>query len=137
KGHHLEKREEVGWAELVGTEIISMTKDTSVRHLMEQAFAKIGESLNPTYEASYMSTVISMVEAGLGITVLPSLALSTLRLPNVQLRPLHNPVVRREIGILSKKNKVFAPAAKVFLEILTKDNSVKTLIREIRWNSGQ
>jgi DNA-binding transcriptional LysR family regulator len=127
----LEKREEVDWESLVGAEFIAMTRDTSVRHLTDQAFAKIGQTLSPTYEASYMSTAISMVEAGLGITVLPSLALSSLRIPNVQVRPLNNPVIKREVGIIYKKNKVFGPAAQAFSEILKKDKAVKNLIYEI------
>jgi DNA-binding transcriptional LysR family regulator len=130
-GHHLEKLEEVDWESLVGAEFIAMTRDTSVRHLTDQAFAKIGQTLSPTYEASYMSTAISMVEAGLGITVLPSLALSSLRIPNVQVRPLNNPVIKREVGIIYKKNKVFGPAAQAFSEILKKDKAVKNLIYEI------
>lgn len=129
--HPLEKCQEVEWGSLVDTEIIAMTRDTSVRHLTEQAFAKIGKTLQPSYEASYMSTAISMVEAGLGITVLPSLALSTLRMPNVQVRPLINPIVRREVGVIHKKNKIFSPATQAFLNVLRNNETIKDLISGI------
>ena len=129
--HQLGKLRKIEWGDLGKHEIISMTRDTSVRHLMEQAFAKIGQSLNPTYEASYMSTAISMVEAGLGVTVLPSLALSTLRIPNVLVRPLENPVVKRQVGVISKRGRALPPAAQAFWETLQNDNFVKQLISDI------
>lgn len=129
--HSLEKWQEVEWDALVDIEMIAMTRDTSVRHLTEQAFAKIGKTLHPSYEASYMSTAISMVEAGLGITILPSLALSTLRIPNVRVRPLINPIVRRDVGIINKKNKIFSPAAQAFLNVLQNNETIKSLISEI------
>ena len=131
QNHHLGKLSKIEWEDLGEHEIIAMTKDTSVRHLMDQAFAKIGQSPNPTYEASYMSTAMSMVEAGLGITILPSLALSTLRIPNVEVRPLENPVVERQVGIIAKRGRVFPPAAQAFLETLQKDKFVKELIFDI------
>lgn len=130
-GHPLEKKEEVNWEDLVEIEVIAMSRESSVRHLMDQAFAKIDRTFNPAYEASYMSTAISMVEARLGVTVLTSLALSSLKTPNVKVRSLNNPIVKRDVGIISKKDKVLSPAAQAFLEILENDTFVKSLIHKV------
>lgn len=130
-GHPLEKKDEVNWEDLIGIEVISMSRESSVRHLMDQAFAKINRTFNPTYEASYMSTAISMVDAGIGVTVLTSLALSSLKSPNVSVRSLNNPTVKRDVGIISKRNKVLSPAAQAFLDILENDTFVKNLIRDV------
>jgi DNA-binding transcriptional LysR family regulator len=131
EGHRLDGMETVEWAALAAEEFIAMTRDTSVRHLTEQAFARIGETLRPAFEASYMSTAMAMVEAGLGVTVLPSMALSSLRVPGIQVRPLVAPVMTREVGIITKKNRAPSPAAQAFLRLLREDRAVKGLIEEL------
>ncbi len=130
-GHRLESRETVDWAALADEEFIAMTPDTSVRHLTEQAFARIGKTLRPAYEASYMSTAMAMVEAGLGITVLPSMALTSLRIPGILVRPLLEPEMTREVGIITKKHRALTPAAQAFLRILKEDREVRGLLQEL------
>ena len=123
--HHLGQFEVVEWPDLAGTDFIAMSWDTSVRRLTERTFAALGQTLRPSYEVSFMHTAIAMVNEGLGVTVLPSLAISYLRTHDLIVRLLINPVVTRDIGIIKKKNKSLSPAAQTFADLLSTDEKIQ------------
>ncbi|HWA38584.1 MAG TPA: LysR family transcriptional regulator [Burkholderiales bacterium] len=114
QAHALAKRRRVSWGDLVGESFISMSRDSSVRRLVEQAFAQIGQRHEPAYEVVYLSSAVSMAAAGLGIAVVPSSALSALNLERIAVRPLVAPAVEREIGLLTDRNRSLSPAARFF-----------------------
>lgn len=112
--HPLARRRRVAWADLGGEAFISMSRDSSVRRLVEQAFASIGRRHEPAYEVVYLSSAVSMAAAGLGIAVVPSSALSALNLRRIAVRPLVGPAVEREIGVLTSRARSLSPAASFF-----------------------
>ncbi|HWA39400.1 MAG TPA: LysR family transcriptional regulator [Burkholderiales bacterium] len=114
RAHALAKRRRVSWSDLVGESFISMSRDSSVRRLVEQAFAQVGQRHDPAYEVVYLSSAVSMAAAGLGIAVVPSSALSALDLERIVVRPLVAPAVEREIGLLTDRNRSLSPAARFF-----------------------
>jgi LysR family carnitine catabolism transcriptional activator len=114
QAHALAKRRRVSWGDLVGESFISMSRDSSVRRLVEQAFAQIGQRHDPAYEVVYLSSAVAMAAAGLGIAVVPSSALSALNLERIAVRPLMAPAVEREIGLLTHRNRSLSPAARFF-----------------------
>ena len=58
--------------DLAASPLILMGRDSSVRAVVDRALAAIGHLDPPAYEASYISTALGMVEAGLGVTILPA-----------------------------------------------------------------
>src|ERR1700730_2968035 len=67
------------WRALAKYPFVAMSRDSSVRRLTEQAFARNGLVLEPAFEARYMSTALGMIAQGLGIGTLPSSAVSMVR----------------------------------------------------------
>ncbi len=116
--HPLARRRRIGWRDLVGEPFISMSRDSSVRRLVEQAFATIGERHEPAYEVVYLSSAVSMAAASLGIAVVPSSALKALDLGRIAVRPLVGPAVEREIGLLTSRVRSLSPAANFFADSL-------------------
>lgn len=114
QSHPLAKRRRLGWSDLVGEPFISMSRDSSVRRLVEQAFAQVGHRHDPAYEVVYLSSAASMAAAGLGIAVVPSSALSALNLERIAVRPLVGPAVEREVGVLTSRARSLSPAAHFF-----------------------
>jgi len=114
ENHPLARRKRIGWAELVDQPFVSMSRDSSVRRLVEQAFAAIGKRHEPAYEVVYLSSAVSMAAAGLGIAVVPSSALSALNLERIAVRPLVAPAVERDIGLLTSRARSLSPAARFF-----------------------
>lgn len=120
QAHRLARRSRMAWKDVVGERFISMGRDSSVRRLVEQAFAAVGRRLEPAYEVVYLSSAVAMAAAGLGIAVVPSSALGALDLERVAVRPIGNPAVIREIGILTSRGKSLSPAAQFLAQALRK-----------------
>ena len=118
KNHALARRRRIGWSDLIGVPFISMSRDSSVRRLVEQAFAEIGERHEPAYEVVYLSSAVAMAAAALGIAVVPSSALGAMNLERIAVRPLVGPAVEREIGILTSRTRSLSPAARFFADCL-------------------
>ena len=71
----------------------------------------------PKFKFSNVTTLFAMLEAGLGITALPSLAVP-LHNKNLVSRPLVDPVETREICLITRKGWTQSPAAEAMLEML-------------------
>lgn len=119
EGHSLAARDEVSLAELAEFPFVGMRPGTNIRSTIDRAAADIGIEIKPAYEFVYHYSVGAMVEAGLGVTALPSLPFPFLNIPNVVMLPLAAPVVSREIYLIRRKGGGLSPAAREFIEVLT------------------
>lgn len=125
-GHPLADKTSVAWRKLAGHPFIALTHDNSVGLLIRNCLADAGVEVQSAYEVSYLSTMVSMVDAGLGIAVLPSYASSITRYYNIQIRKLVTPEVRREMSIITRQGRTLSPAAeslKAFLKTYVKGNN--------------
>jgi len=117
-GHPLADKASVAWRELAGHPFISLTPDNSVGQLIRTCLADVGIEIHSAYEVSYLSTVVGMVGAGLGIAVLPSYASPIIHLYNIQVRKLVKPSIRREMSLLTRHGRTLSPAAESFKSFL-------------------
>lgn len=81
--------------------------------LIGAAFAKAGLTPNIFYEIADNTTILAMVESGVGVTVVPSLTLPAI-LPDVAVRELSPPLFR-QIGIAVRSLREVSPAVQTFL----------------------
>ena len=70
------------------------------------------------YEVRHLSTSLGMVEAGLGVSVVPSLAMPTDEHHILVSRPLIEPVIRRTLGLVQRRETTLSPAAEKFREMV-------------------
>ena len=70
------------------------------------------------YEVRHLSTSLGLVEAGLGISALPGLAMPHAPYSSIIGIPLVEPVIRRTLGIIRRKDAVLSPAAERFFALL-------------------
>lgn len=117
-GHPLARRAVLTPALLATVPLVLTDPDSSLRALAERAFAQAGLVLRPAYEATYMSTAVAMVRAGLGIGVLPATALDLKVAPVLQTRPIDAPAMRRRILLLRRAGSSLSPAAEALEEAL-------------------
>lgn len=80
------------------------------------ALQAINPAFRPAYEIGEDSTILSMVAQGLGVTVMPSLAIDSVP-PGVRLVELETPV-HRTIGIALLPHTLKVPAVRAFLTSL-------------------
>ena len=100
--------------DLAATPLILMGRDSSVRTVVDRALAGIGHFSPPDYEAGYISTALGMVEAGLGITILPSSVLRMSRSRELVSRPIRDPGIGREVGLIQMRGRSLSKAAEAF-----------------------
>lgn len=122
----LARKKSVPWRVLSDYPIVAASKETSIRGIIDHTFLQAtGKALQPVSEARFWITVLAMVEAGLGIAVVPSYALRYM--PERKLRGLQlvQPSVSRNIGIIQHRDRMLSPAADAFVEHLRNEIALK------------
>lgn len=119
KDHPLAGRKSVKMADFVRYPFVLLASPNTVRMVLEEAFSKVGRVLEPVYEAHNLYTIGGMVEAGLGITALPAMAVPVVAHSGLISVPISNPKVTREVGALRRHDQSLSPAAAEFLKTFT------------------
>lgn len=118
RDHPLAQKPLVMWEELDGYPLIGVRRSSGNRLLIEKALENTKWDPNWFYEVRHLSTSLGLVEAGLGIAALPSLAMPKDDHPTLVSRPLIEPVVRRTLGLIQRSEASLSPAAERFKEML-------------------
>jgi len=69
--HPFAKQEKVKWTSIVKERIIAVKKESSVRQIVETAFARYARELHPAFEVERATSAMSFAAAGLGIAIMP------------------------------------------------------------------
>ena len=119
KGHPLAERERVTWTDLAPYPISSRSTGRARTGFFSNSTpAKVNLSLRWTYEVTHLSTSLGLVEAGLGISVLPRMATPQGDHPILVTRPIRDPDVSRTIGVVRRRGGSLSPAAATFMNLL-------------------
>jgi len=123
--HPFAKLKRMNWRELDGQPLVTLTRDSGIRVLVELGCetAQIGMSI--AYEVSHVTTALSMVEAGLGVAVLPTYARIAARKDALAAIPLVNPTITRDIVLITQAGRSVSPAFSSFAQVLTKRTIAK------------
>ncbi|WP_439586709.1 LysR family transcriptional regulator [Hydrogenophaga sp.] len=111
RDHALAKKRKVTWAELGQYDFISVSKTSGNRLLLDQALAGLPGRPQAIYEAQHVTTMLGLVEAGLGVAAVPSLAMPAADHPLLVSVPLVEPIVTRNVGLIRRKGRPLSPAA--------------------------
>ncbi len=118
RDHALADRARVAWRELSDQRVIIVGRTSGNRALIDNALAQHGTSLSWAYEVSHLSGSLGLVEAGLGVAVLPLLATPAAGHQIIRTVRLVEPEVTRTIGIVRRRGAALSPPAARFLEML-------------------
>jgi LysR family carnitine catabolism transcriptional activator len=99
-GHPLLAQSAVAWSQLAAYPFIGINRLSSSRQDIDRIMQSVGERLDILCDARQIATVGRMVAAGLGISVLPSLSFRQIATDGIEHRPLVEPTIRRELGII-------------------------------------
>ena len=108
--HALAKRASVRWSTLDGAALVLLDHASGSRRLIDDALALHGAHCEVAQELGHPTTVFRMVEAGIGISVMPALAVPPEGLNARVALPLV-PRVRRAIMLVHRRNRVPSPLA--------------------------
>jgi len=113
--HALARRGRVAIGDILNLPLISLSKESNVRHSIESYFSLSGRTFEPRYELIHHYTVGAMVEAGLGVAFLPSQATDMMRgSPLLKIIPTDEPAFARHVGLITRRGETLSPAADSF-----------------------
>jgi DNA-binding transcriptional LysR family regulator len=117
--HPLAKKKQVTWAELAPFDYMSVTKASGNRFLLDTALSNSATRPRWFCEAQHVSTLVNLVEAGLGIAAVPRLAMPPKNSALLVSVPLVKPLVSRTVGLIRRVGRALPPAAQqLFDQIL-------------------
>ena len=109
-GHRLARKRQVRWADLQGESLVLLDHASGSRRLIDRALAAHGVQCSVVQEVGHPTTIFRMLDAGLGLSVIPTLALPPEGLARLVVRPLV-PRIDREIVLVHRRNRALAPVA--------------------------
>lgn len=116
--HPLARRETVSWSDLDGLPLVRVSTQTGNRIIIDDALGSRREQLNWRYEVQHVTTAISLVQAGVGLTIVPRLAIDLAGAPDLVGLPLRNPAITRTLGIVMKRGSPISPAGEVLKKLI-------------------
>jgi len=116
--HPLATRDAVPWRSLARESFVSFGDTSSVRSITDSVLAKHGITPVSRVTARNVATVAGLCSAGLGVSAAPAFVLPLMDFAGLASTPLIDPVVRRQVGILSDPRRLPGRAAVSLLTVL-------------------
>jgi len=135
--HRLARRKEVSWADLAGEPLVLLDHASGSRRLIDAALQAHGAAASVVQDVGHTTTIYSMVQQGLGLSVVPQLAIPAAwkRLaatparsgePAVLVSRKLVPQVERGIMLVRRQQRELSPVAHRVWELIA-DEAVRRL----------
>ncbi len=108
--HRFARSAGVRWKALDGASLVLLDHASGSRRYVDEALARHGVSCKVEQELGHPTTVFQMVEAGIGLTVMPRLAVPPAGLPGLAVRPLL-PRLERTVMLVRRHDRALSPVA--------------------------
>lgn len=95
------------WSEIMGHFFVALGPQSGIGRQLRAVMP----TLEWTFEAQHLSTVMGFLAAGTGVAAIPSLALRSADPTKLVCRPLVEPAVMRRIGLIRRRGAALSPAA--------------------------
>ncbi|WCM22341.1 LysR family transcriptional regulator [Paraburkholderia bryophila] len=118
RDHPLARKKRVSWHELYEYDYVSVDKTSGNRLLLDQALTSVTPTAPSVCETRHVTTLLGLVEAGLGVAAVPSMAMPLRDHPILTSVPLVEPVVTRRVGIVKRRGRPLTPAALQFHQMV-------------------
>ncbi|MEQ0581582.1 LysR substrate-binding domain-containing protein [Pantoea dispersa] len=105
------------WSMLAGRAMVLQDYASGSRLLVDAALQRLALNVQVVQEIGHPATLYPMVEAGIGISILPALALPLPSGRKLTVRRLY-PEINRSLMLIKRKNRSLTPAAEaIWLEV--------------------
>lgn len=112
--HPFAQRRTVSLKHLAKTRLLALGGSQFRQHIIEEA-QKENLSLDLSYEFTHVNTVIAMIDAGMGVGILPSIAIP--QRSTIAACRIVRPAMHRTVAITKIKGHSLSPAAIQFVEL--------------------
>lgn len=86
--------------------LVLLNRKTAVRSLVDRLTREAGVELHVQYEVDSVQTALALASAGLGVTILPSIALGANIDRRLRVLPLDHPLACRSVGIITNRGYI-------------------------------
>lgn len=111
RDHVLASRASVTWAEAYTHDYITLDRSSGNRLVLDRALPALQVEKDSICEARHVTTVLGLIEAGLGVAAVPSIAMPVSPHPILASVALVEPEVMRQVGLLKRRGRTLTPAA--------------------------
>ena len=130
--HPFARQTSVKWQALNGCKLVLQDYASGSRILIDSALKSQGVKAEIAQEIGHTATLFPMVEAGIGISVFPALALPVPQGSRLAIRPLE-PEINRVLMLAKRRNRSLSPAAQAIWQVV-KDQAL--ILSEKRSQQG-
>ena len=109
--HPVARKRRLAWADLAGTPLIFLTRDSVFRSLTETGLQAARVHVEPAIEVSYVGTALGLAQEGLGIAIVPGYARALVNPAKATWKPLTRPQIDRDVSIVHLAQRPPTPAA--------------------------
>jgi DNA-binding transcriptional LysR family regulator len=117
RDHPIAKMKRVTWAQLAPYDYIAVGRASGNRLLLDQALGGADVRPQSRFETQHVTTALGLVEAGLGVAAVPSMAMPGKDHPLLASVPLVEPAVTRKIGLIRRRGRSLSPAAQRLFDL--------------------
>jgi DNA-binding transcriptional LysR family regulator len=97
---------------------MTVAQSSGNRMVLDRARTPSRKQLNPMIEVRHVSSLLELVKAGLGIAVVPQLALPTDSASVLRSVALKDEDITRTLGVIRRSGRVLSAGAQNFYEML-------------------
>ncbi len=115
--HPLAALDCIAWKMLKPHRVITAGQQSGNMQVLNRALKGVDWRPVTKYEVDHLTTSLGLVEAGLGIAVVPRSALPTAMPATMVMRELIEPSVNRTLGVLRRRNAAMSHAHRQFLSV--------------------
>ena len=125
KGHRLCDAKSLKLTDLHGEQAVLLTKRTETRSLIDRGLRAAGVELRPAMESGNLEVVKTYVREGLGLSIVPDLALSAQDARRFAVRDLPAGFPARKLAVIRRKDRPIGLLAGALLELLAEHLKVR------------
>ena len=114
--HPLAAQDTLEVADLLPWPFVHLARHSSVRQYLDAAF--FPQSMHTLVEVEQLATVMGLVHAGLGISVVPALSLFHFDKPGLITRPLSLPGMERQIYLVRRRERSLSLPAQALYRLM-------------------
>lgn len=116
-GHRLADQQTLAFADLVDYPLVALNRGSSTRRWTDAAIAQTGLEPPRIFEAFQLTTVGSMVAAGVGVALVPALCQAQMQNLGALCRPVLGGI-ERPVGIFTRRRYPLSSAAQQMINLL-------------------
>jgi DNA-binding transcriptional LysR family regulator len=120
---------EVRWRDLHDESLVLLATTSAMRGMIDGALAEARVQARRRIEVSHLVTIYGMVTEGIGVAILPELALPDGRSTRSLVRPIVEPSLSRTISVSWRRDRQLTPPAKAVLA------SISTAVADLGYSA--